>query len=81
MKMINKNVPAGHQNLYVPDEKFNRHIGEHSHKPYSVTGELLPENDYAEYMKQMLPQSDDLQLVSEIESLEKNWISPKGSIQ
>ena len=79
--MINKNVPAGHEKLYVPDAKFNRYIGEFARKPYSVTGELLPENKVAEYMKEMLPQTEDVQLVSEIESLEKQWISHKGLIQ
>jgi hypothetical protein len=29
----------------------------------------------------MLPQPEDLQLVTEIQSVEKQWISPKGSIQ
>ena len=39
--MINKNVPAGHGKLYVPDVKFNRYIGEHAGKPYSTTGEQI----------------------------------------
>jgi hypothetical protein len=29
----------------------------------------------------MLPQPEDLALVSEIQSVEKQWISSKGSIQ
>ncbi len=61
--------------------KFNRYIGEHARKPYSVTGELLPEKGYEEYMKEMLPQPEDVALVGEIEALEKQWISPKGAIQ
>src|SRR5208283_2424652 len=69
--MINKNVPAGHDKLYVPDVKFNRYIGEHARKPYSVTGELLPETGFEEYMKGMLPQPQDVALVREIEALEK----------
>lgn len=79
--MINKNVPAGHEHLYVPDVKFNRHIGEYARKPYSVTGELLSEDVCAEHFKQMLPQPEDVALVNEIQSVEKHWISAKGSIQ
>jgi hypothetical protein len=53
--MINKNVPAGHPKLYVPDVKFNRYIGEHARQPYSVTGELLNEEDYRQHLHDMLP--------------------------
>jgi benzoyl-CoA 2,3-dioxygenase component B len=81
VEMINKNVPAGQPQLYVPDFKFNRFIGEHARKPYSVHGELLSDEKYAEHLKEMLPQPEDLQLVTEIQSVEKQWISPKGSIQ
>src|SRR5258708_30952525 len=79
--MTNKNPPAGQPLLYVPDFKFNRFIGEHARKPYSVHGELLAEEKYAEHLKEMLPQPEDLQLVSEIQSVEKQWISPKRAIQ
>jgi benzoyl-CoA 2,3-dioxygenase component B len=81
VEMINKNVPPGHTQLYVPDVKFNRFIGEHARKPYSVTGELLSEQAYAEHLKEMLPQPEDVALVNEIQSVEKQWISAKGSIQ
>ena len=65
----------------MPDVKFNRHIGEYANKPYSVTGELLSEKAYEEHLKEMLPQPEDLVMVNEIQSFEKQWISPKGSIQ
>jgi len=79
--MINKNVPDGKTKLFVPDVKFNRFIGEHARKPYSVTGEMLSEENYADYLKEMLPQPEDVELVGEIQSVEKQWIAPKGSIQ
>jgi hypothetical protein len=79
--MINKNVPAGHAKLYVPDVKFNRYIGEYARQPYSVTGELLSEAAYKEHLREMLPQPEDLATVAEIQMYEKQWISPKGSIQ
>jgi len=81
VNMINKNVPPGHERLYVPDIKFNRYIGEHTGKLYSVAGELLSEKNYTEYLKEMLPQPEDVLLVSEIEAVEKQWIAAKGMIQ
>ena len=79
--MINKNVPVGGAPLYVPDVKFNRYIGEYARQPYSVTGELLSEKAYAEHIKETLPQEEDVALVNEIQNMEKQWISAKGSIQ
>ena len=81
VEMINKSVPPGQPMLYVPDDKFNRYIGEHARQPYSVRGELLGDVEYAEHMKQMLPQPEDAALVGEIQALEKQWISAKGAIQ
>ena len=81
VEMINKSVPEGKAKLYVPDVKFNRFIGEHARKPYSVTGEMLKEEKYAEHLKEMLPQPEDVALVCDIQSVEKQWISPKGSFQ
>jgi len=81
VEMINKNVPSGKQQLYVPDVKFNRYIGEYARQPYSVKGELLSEKAYAEHLQEMLPQSQDVTLVNEIQNVEKQWISAKGSIQ
>jgi hypothetical protein len=67
--------------LYVPDVKFNRHIGEYGRQPYSVTGELLSEEAYEGHLKEMLPQPEDVALVNEIQNVEKQWISAKGAIQ
>ena len=44
-------------------------------------GELLPEKQYEEHLHEMLPQEADVKLVNEIQAVEKQWISPKGSIQ
>src|SRR5712692_1763120 len=79
IEQINKNVPAGKPRLYVPDLKFNRHIGEFANQPYSVTGELLDERVYGEYLKGVLPQPEDVKLVGEIQATEKQWIAPKTS--
>ena len=77
IEQINKNVPAGQPRLYTPDLKFNRHIGEFADKPYSVTGELLDERVYGEYLKTVLPQPEDVKLVGDIHATEKQWIEPK----
>ena len=81
VEMINKNIPEGQPKLYVPDMKFYRHIGEYANQAYSVTGKLLSEPDYAEHLREMLPQEEDVKLVNEIQAVEPKWIAPKGSIQ
>lgn len=77
IEQINKNVPEGQPRLYVPDLKFNRHIGEFADQPYSVTGELLDARKFDEYLKGVLPQPEDVKLVGEIQDTEKQWIAPK----
>jgi hypothetical protein len=60
--------------------KFNRHIGEFADQSYSVTGELLSPEKYAEHLKETLPQPEDIKLVGEIQDTEPKWVSPKGSM-
>ena len=81
IEQINKHVPAGQTKLYVPDLKFNRHIGEFANQPYSVTGELLSPEKYSEHVKEVLPQEDDVKLVMDIQSTEPKWVAPKGSME
>ncbi|MGH9724620.1 MAG: Phenylacetic acid catabolic protein, partial [Candidatus Acidiferrales bacterium] len=78
---INKHVPAGRPMLYVPDIKFNRFIGEFANQPYSVTGELLSPDAYAEHRKAMLPQPEDIKLIGEIQQMEPKWVAPKGNME
>lgn len=78
---INKHVPAGHQKLYVPDLKFNRHIGEFANQTYSVTGELLNAAQYSEHVKEILPQEEDLKLIGDIQATEPDWVAPKGLME
>jgi len=80
MDQINKYVPAGHPKLYVPDLKFNRHIGEFANQLYSVTGELLSTPAYAEHCTENLPQAQDIKLVNEIQATEPKWVAPKGTM-
>src|SRR5579863_2041548 len=78
---INKHVPAGQTKLYVPDLKFNRHIGEFANQPYSVKGELLSPEKYAEHLQEVLPQESDVKLVMDIQATEPHWVAPKGSME
>ena len=77
IEQINKGIPDGQPKLYVPDLKFNRHIGEFANQPYSVTGELMAPEAYPEYIKAMLPQPEDVKLMNEIQATEPKWIAPK----
>jgi benzoyl-CoA 2,3-dioxygenase component B len=81
IEQINKNIPAGQPTLYVPDLKFNRHIGEFADQPYSVNGELLSPEAHAQHLKEMLPQTEDIKLVMDIQASEPKWIAPKGTMQ
>ena len=74
---INKGILEGQPKLYVPDLKFNRHIGEFADQPYSVTGELLSPDEYAEHVGQMLPQPEDVKLVNDIQANEPKWIASR----
>jgi benzoyl-CoA 2,3-epoxidase subunit B len=77
---INKHVPAGQPKLYVPDLKFNRHIGEFADRPFSVTGELLSPAAHQQHLKEILPQPEDIKLVEDAQANEPRWIAPKGAM-
>lgn len=81
IEQVNRHVPAGQPRLTVPDLKFNRHIGEFAGMPYSVTGERLPAEQHAAYLREMLPQPDDVKLANDIQANEPRWIAPKGTLQ
>jgi len=67
-------LPQGQPKLYAPDLKFNRSIGEHVGKTYSVTGELLSTDAYKKHVTQVLPTAEDEQLLSEIIK-SKDWVT------
>jgi len=54
--------------------KFNRSIGEHVGKPYSVTGELLSSEAYQQHRRETLPTPEDEQILAEIIK-GKDWVS------
>jgi benzoyl-CoA 2,3-dioxygenase component B len=63
---LNQLVPEGQAKLYAPDLRFNRSIGEHVGKTFSVTGELLSPEAYARHLEEVLPTPDDERALAEI---------------
>ena len=71
---LNALVPQGQAKLYAPDLKFNRSIGEHIGKTYSVTGELLSVDAYKKHLADVLPTAEDEKLLGEI-IRRKDWVA------
>ncbi len=70
---LNQFIPEGQPKLYAPDLKFNRSIGEHVGKPYSVAGELLSPEAYKKHLTEVLPTAEDEQLLNDLFK-EKDWV-------
>jgi len=65
--------------LYVPDIRFNRHIGAHAGERWSVDGRRLTEDEWAAYATGVLPSpADDASLAPIFK--DPDWIAPKGSL-
>jgi benzoyl-CoA 2,3-dioxygenase component B len=73
---LNKLIPEGQPKLVVPDLKFNRQIGEHKGKRYSVEGEPLTAEEYENYLPTVFPSEADKEVLRSILK-EKDWIAPK----
>ena len=71
---LNQLVPEEQSKLRAPDLKFNRSIGDHVGKPYSVTGELLTPEAYKKHLTDVLPTVDDEKILAEIIK-GKDWVS------
>ena len=72
---LNKLVPEGQPKLTLPDNKFNRSIGEYSEKPYSTTGELLSPEAYAKHREDTLPTAADKALLAGLFK-SSDWVVP-----
>ncbi len=70
---LNKSVKPDQPKLKMPDIRFNRSIGEHVGKLYSVDGELLSPEAHATHLKEVMPSEEDIQFVINLEK-EKDWI-------
>jgi benzoyl-CoA 2,3-dioxygenase component B len=74
IEFLNKDIAADKPRLYLPDLKFNRSIGEHRGKRYSVRGEALDEASYATHLDRVLPSVEDRLALKNI-AKEPDWIS------
>jgi len=74
LDQLNQLVPEGQAKLKAPDLKFNRSIGEHVGKNYSVTGKLLSTEDYQKHLYEVLPNPEDEKILAEIIQ-GKDWVS------
>ena len=74
IEQLNQLIPAGQPKLYAPDLKFNRSIGEHVGKTYSVTGELLSADAYTKHAMDVLPTDSDEKTLAEIIK-GKDWVA------
>lgn len=71
---LNQLIPEGQPRLYAPDLKFNRSIGAHIGKTYSVTGELLSQDAFAKHLLDVLPVAQDEQVLADIMK-DKDWVT------
>ena len=74
LDQLNQLVPEGQPKLTAPDLKFNRSIGAHVGKNYSVTGELLSAEEYQKHLYEALPNAEDEKILAEIIQ-GKDWVS------
>lgn len=73
---LNLLIPGDQPELYVPDLRFNRRIGDYANQPYSVTGEQLGEGAYARHLEEVLPTPVDEAFLKDLMKA-NNWIAPK----
>src|SRR3990172_3139057 len=73
VESLNRNLKPDEPRLKMPDIKFNRSIGKYAGQTYSVTGELLSQQDHEKHLKEVMPSEADVQFVINLEK-EKGWI-------
>ena len=77
VERLNMFIPERERWLRMPDVRFNRKIGMHAHKMFTVVGEPIDDAaTYQAYLKTVLPQPEHYQVVHDIEK-EPGWIEPK----
>jgi len=69
---------AGEAELYAPDIRFNRAIGQFAGQRFHAkTGEMLGDKDYEQHLVEAMPSAEDKKLLLEIIANEKRWIAEK----
>jgi benzoyl-CoA 2,3-dioxygenase component B len=75
IEALNKIVPEGEKKLTLPDNRFNRSIGEYAGKMCSTTGELLSSEAYAKHREEALPTEADKMLLANLFKA-SDWVVP-----
>ena len=75
---LNQYVPEDQPKLMIPDLRFNRRIGEHKGKTFTITGEPMEREKYKPYLETMLPTAEDREFLRGVFK-ENNWILAKKS--
>ncbi len=73
VEILNKDIGPDKPQLYTPDLKFHRSIGDSQGKRFSATGEPLDENAYALHLKEALPSAEERAQLKTI-TREPDWI-------
>ncbi len=74
--LLNKSIPEDQPKLKVPDLKFNRQIGQHAGKHFTLDGESLTAEEFEKYLPTVMPSAEDDRVLASIMK-EKDWILPK----
>jgi 1,2-phenylacetyl-CoA epoxidase catalytic subunit len=76
VERMNALIPDRDRWLRVPELQFNRRIGQWAHQCFSIEGEPMSAERYAEYLKEVLPQPSDYLRLREVMK-DSDWIAPK----
>jgi benzoyl-CoA 2,3-epoxidase subunit B len=78
VERLNGFKKTGEDELYTPDIRFNRAIGQFAGQTFhAITGEPLSEKEYTEHFHEVMPSAEDKKLLLEIIANERNWIAEK----
>jgi benzoyl-CoA 2,3-dioxygenase component B len=72
-------VNSSETQLYLPDMRFNRKIGEYAGQRYAVDGRKLTEDEWRAYAPSVLPNVADEATLKDYFK-DPNWIAPKGKL-
>jgi benzoyl-CoA 2,3-dioxygenase component B len=73
---LNMLIPEQERWLKVPELTFNRKIGMYAHQHWTIEGNEISQEKYAEYLANVLPQPADYQLLRDVMK-DNDWIAPK----
>jgi hypothetical protein len=69
---------TGEKELYAPDIRFNRAIGQFAGQTFHAqSGEALSDKDYDQHFNEVMPTVEDKKLLLEIIANENKWIAEK----